>query len=53
MGEPYRYRKRLINIGKSKYVLIPTDWKLRDSAEVILEVYDDKIVITPVLKKAK
>jgi len=47
MDEPYRYRKRLINIGKSKYVLIPTDWKHRDKAEVIVEVYSNKIVIKP------
>jgi len=48
MSEPYRYRKKLISTGNSKYVLIPADWKHHDDKEVIVEVYDNKVIIKPV-----
>ena len=48
MSEPYRYRKKLLSVGCSKYVLIPADWKHRDDKEVIVEVYDNEIIIKPV-----
>ena len=48
MSEPYRYRKRLCWVGTSRYVLIPAEWKHIDDKEVIVEVYDDKVVIKPV-----
>lgn len=50
MNEPYRYRKKLLSVGCSKYALIPADWKHIDDKEVIVEVHEDKVVITPVKK---
>ena len=47
MSEPYRYRRKIVNIGNSRYVIIPADWKHHDGKEVILEVYPDKIIIRP------
>ena len=47
MSEPYKYRKRLLKSGTSKYVLIPAEWKHIDDKEVIVDVYDDKVVIRP------
>ena len=55
MGEPYRYKRKLVKIGNSFYILTPGDWlkaqakkmKVRDFKEVIVEVYDDKLVILP------
>lgn len=47
MGEPYRYRKKLMKVGTSIYCLIPADWKHSDKKEVIVEVYEDRVVIRP------
>lgn len=55
MGEPYRYKRKLVKVGNSFYVLAPNDWlkmqakklKIKQVREVILEVYDNKLVITP------
>ena len=47
MEKPYRYKKKLLNSGTSKYVLIPATWEALKSDEVILEIYKDKIVIYP------
>jgi hypothetical protein len=48
MSEPLRYIKRLCKYGNGLYVLIPSDWKHHSEKEVVMEIYDDKIVITPV-----
>lgn len=55
MEKPYRYLKKLVKFSSSFYVIIPATWLNANKAafrkmkthEVILEVYDDKIVITP------
>jgi len=47
MGEPYRYKKKLMKVGTAMYCLIPADWKHHDKKEVIVEVYDDRVVIRP------
>ena len=55
MDKPYRYRKKLVKTGNSTYVIIPATsllgWskllKINEVQEVIMEVYKDKIVITP------
>lgn len=55
MGEPYRYKRKLVKIGTSLYILAPIDWvklqakklKVKQVREVILEVHDNKLVITP------
>lgn len=55
MGEPYRYKRKLVKIGSSYYVLAPKEWleiqtkklKIKRVRNVILEVYDDKLIITP------
>lgn len=55
MEKPFRYRKRLVKIGNSNYVIVPDLWlrgrakhmKVKQITEVIVEVYTDKIVITP------
>ena len=48
MIEPYKYRKKILKSGGSKYVLIPADWSHIDDKTVIVEVWSDKIVIKPV-----
>jgi len=48
MSEPYRFRKRLLSVGCSRYVLIPCDWKHINDKDVVVEVYDDKVIIKPV-----
>ena len=50
MEEPYRYRKRLVSVGCSKYVLIPAEWKYIDDKEVIVEVWPDAIIVSPAKK---
>lgn len=55
MEKPYRYKKKLVIIGNSTYVIVPmnvlTAWannfKIKKVTNVIMEVYKDKIVITP------
>lgn len=55
MEKPYRYRKKIVRIGNSYYVNIPVGSnilvealraKKKDQA-MMMEVYPDKIVITP------
>ena len=54
MGEPYRYLKKLVKIGNSFYVGVPAVWlnkhkiefKTMKVYEVVVEVYNDKIVIS-------
>jgi len=48
--EPYRYKKKLLMSGTSKYSIIPATWKYHKVKEVIIEVYEDKIVIRPLKK---
>ena len=58
MEKPYRFRKKLVKTGNSTYVIIPatslTSWskllKIKEVYEVDMEVYSDKIVITPAKK---
>lgn len=55
MEKPYRYLKKLVKIGNSFYVVMPATWLNKNKVafrkmkvyEVVLEVFDDKIVITP------
>ena len=55
MEKPYRYRKKLVKIHNSFYVVAPKDWlemqakklKVKAIIDVIVEIYKDKIVITP------
>lgn len=55
MEKPYRYLKKLVKIHNSFYVVAPKDWmtiqakklKIRRVVNVIVEIYTDKIVITP------
>jgi len=55
MEEPYRYRKKLVKTGNSTYVIVPIEalaaWKtiikVKEIRNVIMEVYKDKIIITP------
>jgi len=55
MEKPYRYRKKILKVGNGYYVNIPVGSdvlvealrvKARGKA-VMMEVYPDKIVITP------
>jgi len=55
MEKPYRYLKKLVKLGSSFYILAPIVWlnahakkmKIKEISNVILEVYDDRLVITP------
>jgi len=55
MEKPYRYLRKLVKIGNSLYILTPIDWlraqarkmKIKEVKDVVLEVYDDRLVITP------
>lgn len=47
MIEPLRSRRKLLKIGNSKYVLIPAYWQYTKRDAVIVEVFDNKVVITP------
>jgi len=54
MEKPYRYLRKLVKIGNSLYVIMPATWlkehklafKKMKVQEVVMEVFDDKIVIT-------
>ena len=46
--KPYRYRKKLVKIGNSRYVIMPACWNHHDDKEITVEVYKDKVVILPV-----
>ncbi|GAI77629.1 unnamed protein product [marine sediment metagenome] len=53
MEKPYRYLKKLVKIGNSFYIIMPANWLNKHKAafnkmkvqEVVMEVFDDKIVI--------
>ena len=45
-----KYRKKLLNNGDSKYVIIPKNWKHHEIESVDVEMFDDKIIITPAEK---
>lgn len=55
MEKPYRYLKKLVKIHNSFYVVMPKNWlalqatrlKVGKVINVIVEIYKDKIVITP------
>lgn len=54
--KPYRYQKKLLTIGNSVAVIVPKVWlqaqakkiKVKEFKDVLMEVYKDKIVITPI-----
>ena len=46
MSEIYKVKKSLISSGGSKMVIIPAVWKYIHRDEVIVEIIDDKIVIS-------
>ena len=48
MGKPYRIRRKVLDIGNSKAVSLPSDWKCINAEKVDIEVHDDKIIILPV-----
>lgn len=56
MEKPYRYQKKLVIVGNSFAVIVPKNWlqaqakriKIKDFKDVLMEVYKDKIVITPI-----
>lgn len=58
MEKPYVYPKKLVKMGHSVYVLVPNMWlqgrakvlKMAEITDVIVEVWKDKIVITPLKK---
>ena len=49
MEKSYRYKKKLVIIGGSMYVLLPATWlkknTRKDIAEVIVEVYEKYIKV--------
>jgi len=47
MDEPYRSKRRFLKVGNSKYVLIPAYWPHAKKEAVIVEVYENRVVITP------
>jgi len=47
MSKPYKTRRKMLDTGNSKAVSIPSDWKHVNAEKVDIEVYDDKIIITP------
>jgi len=53
MGHTFRYRKKLLKVGHSRYVLIPADWQDRCGDDVIVEITDDKITIIPAEQPCK
>ncbi len=55
MEKPFRYKKKFHKVGNSVGVVIPKMWvdkytskfKEADKIEIIMELYKNKIVITP------
>ncbi len=47
--EPLRYLKKIVKIGLTSYVSIPQEWlkKFQKIKKVIMEIYDNKIIISP------
>ena len=50
MSKSYMIRRSVIECGHSKCVTLPNDWKSIKADKVDMEIFDDKIVITPVEK---
>lgn len=50
MEKPYRYQKKLLKSGNSFYVLVPQTWVRDQGQDVIVEVWKDKLIVTPVSK---
>lgn len=65
MKQPYRYMKSLVKVGNGFYVIVPNAWlrkavgiakrskNKRSIIKVIIEEYEDKLVITPDRSKTK
>ena len=57
MEKPFRYQKKIQKVGNSFGVVIPKNWlekqmkkmpiKDIDKMKIILELYENKVVITP------
>ena len=51
MEKPFRYRKKLVKLGNSDYILLPADWIRKhlkpNEKEVIVEIYKDEIKVFP------
>jgi len=47
MEKPFRSKRRVARFGNSNYVLIPAYSKISKCKEVIVEVYENRVVITP------
>ena len=50
MSKSYMIRRSIIECGHSRCVTLPNDWKGIKANKVDMEIFDDKIVITPVEK---
>ena len=48
MDEPLVSKRKLTRLGCSKYVLIPAYCKIADEKEVLVYVYEDRVVIRSV-----
>ena len=56
MEKPYRYHKKLVIVGNSVAVIVPKIWlqeqekilRIEEVKNIVMEVYKDKIVITPI-----
>ena len=55
MATPYRYLRKLMHIGNSFVVSLPVIWikanKVKKGSEVMVEVYEDRVVISQSSKK--
>jgi len=47
MIEPLRSKRKILQVGTSRYVLIPAYWPHAKKEAVIVEVYENRVVITP------
>lgn len=47
MSKSYKIRRKVIELGHSKAVTLPGDWKGSKAESIDLEIFEDKIIITP------
>jgi len=55
MATPYRYPRKLMQIGNSFMVSLPVIWikanKVKKGSVVMVEVYEDRVVISQISKE--
>ena len=55
MATPYKYLRKLMQIGNSFMVSLPVIWikanKVRKGSVVMVEVYEDRVVISQISKE--